>query len=328
MPRSSNQKFKPLYLSRILLERTDENNVLTAPQLIDALAAYDIPATRKSIYDDIEALQLFGLDVILKSGQRGGYFIGKRDFELPELKLLVDAVQSSRLITGKKSGELIKKLSKLTSNAQAKQLNRQVYVAGRAKALNEAVYYNIDAIHAAINDNRKISFTYFEYNTKKVRVYRKNKEAYVRTPIAMCWNDDNYYLVTYSPKFDDPFATYRVDRMGSVDVLDEDADKHDPKEFNIVEYAKQKFGMYSGATVNAHIAFDNSLVSVVLDHFGNDTRLTDNGDGRFSIKTDVSASPVFLGWIFQFGGKAEILAPETLRNAMREEIAKAGTLYN
>jgi predicted DNA-binding transcriptional regulator YafY len=328
MPRSSNQKLKPLYLARILLERTDENNVLTAPQLIDALAAYGIPATRKSIYDDIEALQQFGLDVILKSGQRGGYFIGERDFELPELKLLVDAVQSSRLITEKKSGELIKKLSKLTSDAQAKQLKRQVYVAGRAKTLNEAVYYSIDAIHAAINDKKKISFSYFEYNIKKRRVYRKNGEAYIRTPIAMCWNDDNYYLVTYSPKFDDPFAAYRVDRMESVTVIDEDAEKHDPKKFSIVEYAKQKFGMYSGVVVNAHLAFDNSLVSVVLDHFGSETRLHDYGRGRFTINADVSTSPVFLGWIFQFGDKAEILAPDSLRESMRKEIAKIGALYS
>jgi predicted DNA-binding transcriptional regulator YafY len=143
----------------------------------------------------------------------------------------------------------------------------------------------------------------------------------------MCWNDDNYYLVTYSPKFDDPFATYRVDRMGSVDVLDEDAEKYDRKEFNIVEYAKQKFGMYSGAVVNAHLAFDNSLVSVVLDHFGSDTRLNDYSDERFTIRADVSTSPVFLGWIFQLGDKAEILAPEGLRESMREMISKTNIVY-
>jgi predicted DNA-binding transcriptional regulator YafY len=256
---------KSLYLARILLERTDDAHILTAQELCDALDSYDITASRQSIYGDIEALRLSGLDITLVPGKNGGYFVSKRDFELPELKLLVDAVQSSRLITGKKSRELIDKLSKLTSREQAKQLNRQVWVNGRAKALNETVYYSIDAIHEAINDGKKISFKYFDYNVKKKRVYRKNDQIYIRTPVAMCWNDDNYYLVTYNPKYDDPFATYRVDRMTSVEIIDESADSFDRKKFNIPDYIKRTFGMYSGEIVSAKLAFDESLVSVVLD---------------------------------------------------------------
>jgi predicted DNA-binding transcriptional regulator YafY len=318
---------KSLYLARILLEQTDEQSVLTAQELCDALAAYDMPANRKSIYGDIEALRQFGLDITLRPGKGGGYFISSRDFELPELKLLVDAVQSSRLITGKKSNELIKKLSKLTSAAQAGQLNRQVYVAGRSKTVNEKVYYSVDAIHTAINEGKKISFKYFTYDVKKKRVYRKKNQEYIRTPIALCWNDDNYYLITYNPKYDDAFATYRVDRMASVQVLDEDADEYDRKSFNISEYVKRTFGMYSGEVVTAKLAFDESLVSVVLDHFGSDTNLSDIGGSRFTIDAEVSASPVFLGWIFQFGDRAEILAPESLRNAMREQITGIGEVY-
>jgi predicted DNA-binding transcriptional regulator YafY len=327
MPRSSNQKLKPLYLARLLLERTDDNHVLTAQEICDALAAYDIPASRRSIYDDIEALRQFGLDVILRPGKGGGYFVAKRDFELPELKLLVDAVQSSRLITGKKSRELIDKLSKLTSREQAKQLNRQVYVNGRAKALNETVYYSIDAIHTAINDGRKISFKYFDYNVQKKRVYRKNSQSYIRTPVAMCWNDDNYYLVAYSAKYEDSLTTFRVDRMAGVELLDEDADVFDRRKFGIADYIKRTFGMYSGEIVKARLSFDESLVSVVLDHFGSDTRLTDIGRGRFTVSVEVSESPVFLGWIFQFGNKAEILEPESLRAAMREHIATVDDIY-
>ena len=327
MPRSSNQKLKPLYLAQILLERTDENNVLTAQGLVDALSAYGVPANRKSIYDDIEALRQYGLDITIRRGNDGGYFIATRDFELPELKLLVDAVQSSRLITGKKSRELIKKLSKLTSAAQAKQLNRQVYMNGRAKTLNETVYYSIDAIHSAINDKKKISFKYFDYNISKKRVYRRGDEAYVRTPIAMCWNEDKYYLITYNPKYDDAFATYRVDRMASVEVLGEDADSYDRKAFNVSDYIKQAFGMFSGEVVSSRIAFDSSLVSVVIDHFGTDTRLTDIGGGRFAIDADVLSNPVFLGWIFQFGEKAEILAPESLRSDMRNLISTGNSIY-
>ena len=327
MPRLSNQKLKPLYLARILLERTDERNALTARELCAALAAYDIPASRQSIYDDIEVLRQFGLDIILQQGKGGGYFIGGRDFELPELKLLVDAVQSSRLITGKKSQELISKLSKLTSREQAKQLNRQVWVNGRAKALNETVYYSIDAIHEAVNDGKKISFKYFDYTMKKQRVYRKDSQAYVRTPVAMCWNDDNYYLITYSPHFENTFATYRVDRMTGVEILDERADDFDRKRFSIADYVKRTFGMYSGEIVRARLAFDESLVSVVLDHFGSDTQLSDFGGGRFAIMTEVSSSPVFLGWMFQLGEKAEVLEPESLRTAMREMLATVSNIY-
>ena len=327
MPRLSNQKFKPLYLSRILLERTDDDNIMTAQELCDALAAYNIPASRQSIYDDVEALRQFGLDVTLRPGKGGGYFVAKRDFDLPELKLLVDAVQSSRLITEKKSRELIDKLSKLTSREQAKQLNRQVFVSGRAKTINETVYYSIDAIYTAINEGKKIGFKYFDYNVNKKRVYRKNSQPYIRTPVMMCWNDDNYYLVTYSPKHDDPYATYRVDRMASVEVLAESADEFDRRQFSIADYIKRTFGMYSGEIVKARLAFDESLVNVVIDQFGNDSRLTDIGGGRFAVEAVVSTSPVFLGWMFQFGNKAEILEPDSLRSAMREHIATAGTVY-
>jgi len=328
MPRQSNQKLKLLYLMRILLEQTDENNVLTAPQLVDALSAYDVPANRKSIYDDIEALRLFGLDVILNDGKGGGYFIGRRDFELPELKLLVDAVQSSRLITSKKSSELINKLSKLTSRTQARQLNRHVYVAGRAKALNESIYYSIDNIHTAVSENKKISFKYFRYDTAKQRVYRKSGEEYIRTPVALCWSSDNYYLITYSPKYDHPFASFRVDRMEGVEVLDESADNFDHHAFNIIEYTRQTFGMYSGTAISATLAFDTSLVSNVIDQFGSEVMLIDSGNGRFTLRTDVSASGVFLAWIAQFGDRAEIIAPDSLRDVMRDEMEKICKMYD
>jgi predicted DNA-binding transcriptional regulator YafY len=327
MPRYSNQKLKPLYLMRILLENTDEDNFLTADELTAALEGCGIPAARRSIYDDIEALRQFGLDVVLRRGRGGGYFVAARDFELPELKLLVDAVQSSRIITDKKSGELIKKLSKLVSAAQAKQLNRQVYINDRAKSLNEHVFYNIDALHAAINDDRKISFKYFDYNIKKQPVFRKSGALYTQTPAALCWNGDSYYLIAYSPRFDNPFANYRVDRMTEVAALPEQAEKWDKQAFRITDYVKQTFGMYSGEVVKARLAFDESLVSVALDQFGNKARLRGIGGGRFEINASVSSSPVFLGWMFQLGEKAEILEPESLRSAMKEHIAAVSRMY-
>jgi len=327
MPRYSSQKLKPLYLARILLERTDEYNAMTTTDIVNALAAYDIPVERKSIYDDVDALKQYGLDIELRRGKNGGYFVASRDFELPELKLLVDAVQSSKLITEKKSRELIKKLSKLTNTEQAKKLNRQVHISGRAKALNESVYYVIDSLHEAVNAGKKISFKYFGYNITKSRVYRTPGKGYIRTPVAMCWKDDNYYLVTYAPQFKNAYATYRVDRMTDVEVLEEKADKCNKNEFNLNEYIKQNFGMFSGETVKAKIAFNESLVSVVLDHFGADIHLYKYNENMFYIKADVSATPVFFSWIFLFGKQVEILEPESLREAMREMLESGSIMY-
>jgi predicted DNA-binding transcriptional regulator YafY len=326
MARSSRQKFKPLYLAKILLERTDENNILTAQELCDALSVYDVPSSRQSIYDDIEALREFGLDVMLKQGKGGGYYVAKRDFDLSELILLVDAAQSSRLVTGKKCRELIDKLAKLTSREQAKHLNRQVYVNGRAITLNDKGLNNVAPIHEALNAGKKISFKYFEYDVQKKRKYRKNSASYIRTPVAMCWNDDNYYLITYNPKYADRYANFRVDRMSGITVLDEEADKLD-EEFSIENYVERSFSMFSGEIVIARLAFDNSLVSAALDQFGNDVSLRDIGGGRFEVKAEVSNSPVFLSWIFQFGDKAEILEPPELREAMRELISTVSTAY-
>ena len=327
MPRSSNQKLKPLYLAKILFEQTDETHVINAQGLVDALSVYGISAIRKTIYDDIEALRQFGLNVELQRGNDGGYYIASRDFELPELKLLVDAVQSSRLISGKKSNELIQKISTLTSINQAKQLKRHIYINGRGKGLNDAVYYIIDAIHTAINEGKKISFKYFDYNIKKKRVYRKNGNPYMRTPITMCWNEDKYYLLSYYPVHTDAYATFRIDRMSDIEILNDKAEKHDKKSFNVEDYLRKTFGMYAGETVSATLAFNESLVSVVLDHFGNDIHMTDIGGSKFSIRAEVSNSPVFLGWIFQLGDKAEIVEPRSLRLSMRNMIAAVSAIY-
>ena len=328
MPRYSSQRIKPLVIAKILLENTDENTFLTTSDLVQALAEYEIPVERKSIYNDIDALRQFGLDIELKRGRQGGYYIASRDFELPELKLLVDAVQSSRIITDKKSSILIDKLSKLTSKEQAKQLNRQIHMQGRAKMRNEAVYYAIDAVHTAINTAKKISFRYFDYSISKSQIYRRAGKEYIRTPVAMCWNDDNYYLVTFDSSFEDPFASYRIDRLTDVKVIEEEAEQYDTNSFNLASYIKQHFGMFTGQTIDAKIIFHESLVSVVLDQFGSDTGLIKYDQDRFMILASVSASPVFLGWIFQFGDKVEILEPESLRDAMRDMLKSGLDRYS
>ncbi|MCL2342789.1 MAG: WYL domain-containing protein [Firmicutes bacterium] len=322
MPASQNQHAKPLYLMRILLEKTDAKNPMTVNEIIAELAAYNIKAERKSIYSDLELLTQFGLDIETQRDKTTRYYIATRQFELPELKFLVDAVQSSRFISEKKSEELIAKLSSLTSTAQAKQLQRQVYVAGRAKSLNESAYYSIDQIYDAISEGKQISFKYFDYAVNKARVYRKDGEVYQATPVTLCWSDDSYYLIAFSLKYDG-FTHYRVDRMTEVSILVDAADGYSHKKFNVSDHIKRVFGMYSGEPVQATLAFENSLVNVVLDHFGNEVMLTPGTEDWFEVNVEVSASPVFLAWMFQFGDRAEIKAPDSLTEAMWDLIQAA-----
>lgn len=326
MPSSPNQRMKLLYLLKILQEQTDENHALSIAELIAALAEYDVKAERKSLYSDMDLLRQFGLNIEMRKTKSVGYYVDSRQFELPELKLLVDAVQSSRFITTRKSNELIKKLSSMASVHQARELKRQVVMAERPKPLNESIYYNIDAIHEAINGRRTIDFRYFDYDANKNRVYRKNGDEYHQTPVVLCWNDDKYYLICYSSKYDG-FTHYRVDRMSHVTVCEEAADKYDKKQFNIAEHTKRVFGMYSGELVTAKLCFDNSLVNTVLDKFGSDLPLQKNGD-CFEVTVHVADSPVFLSWVFQFGDKAEILAPDSLRQAMMCHIKRCKEKYN
>jgi len=307
----------------ILLQRTDEEHALSLQEIINGLSDYDIKAERKTIYSDIELLRDYGLDIVTKRSRTFSYFVASRQFELPELKLLVDAVQSSRFITHKKSAELIRKLSSLISIHQAKQLKRQVFVANRPKSVNESVYYSIDAIHSAINERKKISFKYFDYDLNKARVYRKGGECYIHTPVAMCWSDDKYYLICYNEKYDN-FNHYRVDRMSDVNVSTEKADIIDKGRFNVAEHSKQVFGMYGGDEVKATLRFDNSLINTVLDRFGTDTPIYKR-ENSFEIIVGISESPIFLSWMTQFGNRAEIIAPERLRTSMSnliDELAK------
>jgi len=317
---------KLLYLMKILLEHSDEDHPLTTSDLLQALAQYDIKAERKSIYSDLEFLRQYGLDIETRQSKTFGYYIASRQFELPELKLLVDAVQSSRFITQKKSTELIQKLSSLTSKHYAKQLRRQVYSAERPKAINESVYYSIDTIHLAIHDGHKISFQYFDYDLSKTRTYRRDGAVYCLTPLALCWNDDNYYLICYNVKYDD-FNHHRVDRMSNVSICEERADTIDPGRFHVAEHMKRVFGMFGGERVRARLRFDESLINTVLDRFGIDAPLRKAEDTRFEITVEISESPVFLSWIAQFGNRAEIIAPDSLRESMRALIHELNDTY-
>lgn len=327
MPSSPNQRTKLLHLMKIMLDKSDEQKPITMQEIISELAAYDIHAERKSIYNDLEILRQYGLDVITVKTKTRGYYIGHRQFELPELKLLVDAVQSSRFITEKKSEELIAKLSSLTSQAQAADLKRQIFVTGRPKSFNEQAFYSVDAIHAAVNGEKKITFKYFDYDVQKKRMFRKDGATYEVTPVTLCWDSDKYYLVAYNAEHNE-LRNYRVDRMSDVKVSDIKGNDFDKSKFNIAEHIKGMFGMFGGDVVRATLAFDNSFVNVALDYFGKSTRITPKDDGQFEVTVDVTVSPVFLGWIFQFGGKARIISPDSLIASMRELIEANTALYS
>lgn len=270
MAKSSNQKLKLLYLLKMLEEKTDEENTMTINDMIVELERYGIKAERKSIYADLEALRHYGLDITSRKSKTTDYFVASRLFELPELKLLVDAVQCSKFVTHKKSNELIKKIESLASNKQAQSLHRQVYVTNRVKTINESIYYNVDRLHAAIAENRQVSFKYFDYDVKKEKVFRKNGDKYTVSPYGLSWDDENYYLITFSTKYNG-FTHYRVDRMIDIDLLDELSNPLPEKEkFDVAEYTKKVFNMFGGEEVTAKIQFDNSLVNAVVDRFGKD----------------------------------------------------------
>ena len=224
MPRESSQKLKLLYVMRYLLRSSDEAHPVTVQQIIDFLSGEGIPAERKSIYDDVEALRRFGLDIIqAKIGRQSGYYVGSREFELPELKLLVDSVQSSKFITYKKTLTLIRKIESLASVYEAQLLSRQVYVKNRIKTMNESIYYNVDEIHTGIARDRRIRFRYFDYTVSKERRFRRDGGYYVVSPFALTWDDENYYLVAYDSEAG-IIKHFRVDKMLDIGILDEARD--------------------------------------------------------------------------------------------------------
>ena len=319
MSKSPNQMVKLLYLIKMLEENTDEHHVLTTQEIIDKLAANDIHAERKSIYDDIRTLQDFGYD-ILKADTRsgGGYWLGSREFELPELKLLVDAVQSSRFITSKKSRELIHKLEHMVSRHDAGKLQRQVYVAGRIKTENESIYYSIDAIHRAIQENRQIRFPYLEWTLQKELKPRKGRDAYQVSPWALIWREENYYLVAFDSA-SSMMKHYRVDKIGAVEVLEEKREgTQAASNLNLAAYANRTFGMYGGTEEVVTMRFPDRLIGVVLDRFGKDVDIIPAEEGYFRCRTRIAVSGQFFGWLAGIGREAAIVAPQSVREQYRE----------
>lgn len=319
MAKSSNQKLKLLYLLRYLMQHSDESHPVSMAQIIEELARNGISAERKSIYDDVEALRLFGVDIVQLKGKNGGYYIGERDFELPELKLLVDSVQSSKFITQDKTHKLIKKIESLASLYDGQLLQRQVFVTNRVKSMNESIYYAVDVISDAITQNRKIRYQYFEYTVDKEKNLRHGGAFYVVSPFALIWDDENYYMLAWDSTAE-KMKHYRVDKMQKVSLIPDERDGI--AEFEKVDmsaYTKTVFGMFGGNEQKVKLRFSNHLVGAVLDRFGRDTIIIKDGEEHFTVTVSVVVSQQFFGWVFGFGKDIEILSPEEVRLEMKKQ---------
>ena len=329
MAKSSNQKLKLICLAEIFRQKTDEDHGLTMQEIIDELALYDIKAERKSIYDDIESLRTAGMDICKETAAgRTWYYLGSRDFELPELKLLVDAVQSSKFITRKKSEALIRKIEGLASVHQAKKLARNVHVANRIKTMNESIYYTVDDIHSAIYQGKKITFKYFKWNEKGEKALRRDGKVYKVSPWALTWDDENYYLVAFDSEAG-IIKHYRVDKMVKLAVTDEKREGEEHfKNFDMALYSKKTFGMYSGRDEHVTLRCKNAMADPIIDRFGQDVLMRPvAGEDAFDVTVKVAVSPVFLTWVMNFGGDMKITAPDHVISQQIELAQKTLDLY-
>ena len=309
MPKSDNQKLTLLYILDYLDRESDELHPVNADRLIAMLASHRIKVERKTIYSDIAALQEYGADIVTRRGKNGGYYLASRIFELPELKLLIDAVQSSRFLTLKKSRELIDKLCRQCNRHEASLMHRDLVIDRRVKSMNETIYYNVDAIQDAISQNRQIRFRYFDWALDGSRKYRDRD--YQASPYGLCQDNENCYLLAHSDRHG--VTHYRVDRMTDIQLI---SDKRTPcpelTGANLTSHANQLFQMYSGESQRVKLRFHRSLINVVVDRFGKDTMMIPDGEEHFVFTVDVAVSPLFLSWVIGFGSKVQILYPQSV----------------
>jgi len=325
MPKSDNQKLKILYILDYLQTNSAPDHPVRTTELIEMLEhRYNISCERKTIYSDITALQDYGIDIISIKGKNGGYYIASRNFELPELKLLIDAVQSSRYLTERKSRDLIEKLCNQCSQYDAKLMRRDVLVSGRVKSMNETIYYNVDAIQDAIADNSQITFRYFDWGIDGQRHYR-NKD-YKVSPYGLCQDNDNCYLLAHSPRYG--ITSYRVDRMTDIQKTNQlRTPCPDLTGKALVEHANRLFQMYSGDAIQVKLRFHKDLCNVVMDRFGRDTMLIPDGENHFTFLAQVAVSPMFLSWVIGFGNKAQILYPQSVIDQLQQLCRDTLTQY-
>ena len=327
MALTNNHKMALLIMLKELLQKTDEDHTLNAAELIRILEKYGYNADRRTIYSNVEILSDFGIDV-QKKADAPGCFIASREFELPELKLLVDAVQASKFITEKKSEELIGKLMKLTNEQKASELNRSVYIRNRMKSGNEKVYYNVDDLHNAMNLDRQIAFQYGEWNTAKRLVAKRGGKIYRVSPWSLTWNDENYYLIAYD-EIDSRIKHFRVDKMIRIELKEERRSGREQfRDFDLAAFAKKTFGMYGGADADVTLRCEKQLAGVLIDRFGKDIMIVPDGKNHIRTHMPVSVSPQFFGWVTGLGNGIEIVSPEHVRQEYREFLQDVLKVYS
>lgn len=321
MAKGSNQKLKLYYLAKIFIEKTDEDHMINTATILEYLRSYGVDCNRKTVYNDITDLRKLGFGV---KGQRVKldylYYMDKKYFEFAEMKLLVDAIQSSKFITERKSKELITKLISLGSEYEQSQLNRHVIVKGRIKSMNESIYLIVDDIHNAISNNMKIRFEYLKWDLDKTLKPRKDT-PYEASPWALTWDHENYYMIAYDSA-EDMIKHFRVDKMRDIELLDQ---KREGKElfrsFNIAAYSNRSFGMFGGEEVKVRLRFKNELVGVIIDRFGRDIIISpSNEEGSSEVTVEVALSDQFLGWVFALGTGVKILGPDNVVDRYRKEL--------
>ena len=327
MPKDKNQKYKLYYLSKILLSKTDEDHHLSMPEILEYLEQYDISADRKTIYSDIATLKELGLDIIgHKNGKTYDYYVGSKTFDLAELKLLVDSIQASKFITEKKSKALIEKISSFASEYEAEQLKRQVVVQGRVKAMNETIYYNVDEIYRAINENQQITFEYMQWTPKK-KLEKKREDRYEVSPWALTWAEENYYLIAYDEK-KGRIHHYRVDKIKNIDLTGKKrVGRKEFKEFNVADYVKMNFGMFGGEQMKVKIACRDELIGILFDRFGTNIPVKEYKKGWSETEADVLVSDHFLAWIFALGDGVKITGPKKVTDKVDAMIERLKETY-
>lgn len=328
MPKGTNQKFKLYRLAQIMLEMTDDEHYITMPEIIEALGKYEITADRKSIYNDLRDLEVLGIEVEGESvGKSYHYHVVNRPFELAELKLLVDAIQSSKFITERKTNTLIKKLEKMISKYETMKLQRQVFVSGRIKTMNESIYYTVDAIHNAISENRKIYFQYYQWNVKKEMELRHNGAVYHISPWGLSWDNENYYLIGYDSETE-KMKHYRVDKMLHIKLSDEKREgKESFKQLDLADYAKKSFSMFGGKEQQVKLLVENSLSGVIIDRFGKDVMIIPADKEHFMVNVTVHISNQFLAWVISLGEGVKIISPDEVVNRLKKEVERLAGQY-
>ena len=328
MARGKKQKLKLFYLYKIMCEETDRTHFLTMPQIVERLASYGVEADRKSLYDDMEALNLFGIEVQrTRDGAHTYYNVTNRPFELAEMKFLVDAVQASKFISEKETKEIIRKLLNLVSMNDARLLERDVHVPGRIKNMNESVYYTVDVIFRALNLDQQLRFHYFQWNADGEKELRRNGDYYTVSPWALHYDDEKYYLVGYDHKHKE-IRHYRVDKMLDAEVVDakrKGVTKYRKKDEE--KYTQKHFRMFGGDLQTVTLRCENSMANVILDHFGRDTKLTKVDEEHFEVSVEVAVSDQFFGWVIALGDTVRIVGPQNVVQQMKEVVKKVLKQY-